>query len=195
MFFKPVVINVIVFCHVTPYKLAQRCRECTASIFGFKWSDNILAFVQYYSQLMFWCSPPPSPGFCEKVFSRQSCTGLDRYLGLQDVETLRISKQWAHEGGKDVSLTHRPPLPQAESTPRPIVWPEGLNKWKIQMTPSGFFCVLFYCVCTSSVLVSLSWLSCILPFVFTYDAQHKHPCPRRYSNVQPQQALERTPSP
>ena len=37
-------------------------------------------------------------------------TGLDRPLGGQEVETHRISKQSAHEGGKVVSLTHRPPL-------------------------------------------------------------------------------------
>jgi len=40
------------------------------------------------------------------------CTGLDRLLGLLEVETPRISRQSAHEGGKVVSATHRPPLPQ-----------------------------------------------------------------------------------
>jgi len=40
------------------------------------------------------------------------CTGLDRLLGPQEVEPLRISRQLAHEGGKFVSATHRPPLPQ-----------------------------------------------------------------------------------
>jgi len=36
-------------------------------------------------------------------------TGPDRPLGLQEVETTRISRQPAHEGGKFVSPTHRPP--------------------------------------------------------------------------------------
>ena len=51
----------------------------------------------------------------------------------------QISRQSAHEGGKVVSPTHRPPLP-----PRKYSWysfllegPEGLCQWKIPMTPSG----------------------------------------------------------
>jgi hypothetical protein len=37
-------------------------------------------------------------------------TGLERPLGLQEVEATRISRQPAHEGGKVVSPTHRPLL-------------------------------------------------------------------------------------
>jgi hypothetical protein len=37
-------------------------------------------------------------------------TCLDRPLGLQEVETLRISRQSVPEYGRDVSTTHRPPL-------------------------------------------------------------------------------------
>jgi len=39
-------------------------------------------------------------------------TDLDRPLGLQVVEAPRISSQLAHESGKVVSQTHRPPLPR-----------------------------------------------------------------------------------
>jgi hypothetical protein len=56
---------------------------------------------------------------------RQSCymwfilikskQGLDRPLGFQEVEAPKISRQSAHERGKVVSPTHRPPL-----TPRNI---------------------------------------------------------------------------
>ena len=57
-------------------------------------------------------------------------TVLDRPLVLHEFEALRISRQSAHEGGKVVSPTHRPPLPlmiypwysfllEAESTPGP----------------------------------------------------------------------------
>jgi hypothetical protein len=41
-----------------------------------------------------------------------------------------------------------------------------------------FFNILFYSVFISGVLVSVSFLSCILPFVFTDNTQHTHPCPR-----------------
>jgi hypothetical protein len=57
-------------------------------------------------------------------------TGLDRSLELQEAEAPRSSRQWTHEGVKEVSSSHRPPLPQeihiyysfisvAESTPGP----------------------------------------------------------------------------
>jgi hypothetical protein len=60
-----------------------------------------------------------------------------------------ISRQSAHEGCKVVNPTHRPPLPprkyswysfllEAESTPRAIVWPEGLCSL-IQMTTDTTF--------------------------------------------------------
>jgi hypothetical protein len=58
----------------------------------------------------------------------------------------QISRQLTHEGGKVVSATHRPPLPQeiflvlisvrGWVDPRIIV-PEGLCQSKIPMTPSG----------------------------------------------------------
>jgi hypothetical protein len=35
---------------------------------------------------------------------------LDTFLGLQEVEAPRISRQSAQEGGEVVSTTHRPPL-------------------------------------------------------------------------------------
>ena len=53
----------------------------------------------------------------------------------------------------------------------------------------NYFYILFYCVCTSSVLVSLSSLSCILPFCFNLQHTTQTPMPRRDSNLQPQQAI------
>ena len=63
---------------------------------------------------------------------RQSHPFIDLYrpLGLQDVEAVGFTRHSAHEGGKVVSPTHRPPLPlrgyhsysfmsEAESTPGP----------------------------------------------------------------------------
>jgi len=66
----------------------------------------------------------------------------------------QISRQSAHESGKVVSPTHRPPLPpprkyswysfllEVESTPRAIVRPEGFCQWKIPVIPSGIEPVL-----------------------------------------------------
>jgi hypothetical protein len=52
----------------------------------------------------------------------------------------QISRQSAHESGKVVSPTHRPPLSPGNRgwvNPRAIVWPEWICQWKIAMTPSG----------------------------------------------------------
>ena len=64
--------------------------------------------------------------------------GLDRLLGLQDIEAPIISVQSVHEGGKVVTQTHRPPLPSGVFLlltrvigcvdPRIIVRPEGLRQ-------------------------------------------------------------------
>jgi len=59
-----------------------------------------------------------------------------------------ISRQPAHEGGKVVSLTHRPPLPPLKIflvfnsvrdcvNPRAVVRLEGLCQWKVRVTPMG----------------------------------------------------------
>ena len=59
----------------------------------------------------------------------------------------QISRHSAHEGGKVVSPTHRPPFPQeiflvhisvrGLVNPRTIVLLEGLCQWKIPVKPSG----------------------------------------------------------
>jgi hypothetical protein len=47
----------------------------------------------------------------EVALFSQAKQSLDRALRLQEVEARTISRQSAHEGGKVVSPTHRPPLP------------------------------------------------------------------------------------
>ena len=69
-------------------------------------------------------------------------TGLDRPLGIQEFEAPRISRQSLHVGGKVVSITPRPPLPQEiflvlisfrrRVDPRSTVRLEGLSQWKLQ---------------------------------------------------------------
>jgi hypothetical protein len=56
----------------------------------------------------------------------------------------KISRQSAHEGGKVVSPTHRPPLPRRKHSrysfllqSEPTPGPERLCQWKIPMTPMG----------------------------------------------------------
>jgi hypothetical protein len=56
------------------------------------------------------------------------------------------------------------------------------------MSQAGFFCYLFVLYPYFFVLFILAF--CILSLL--YNTQHKHPCPRRYSNPQCQQSSGRT---
>jgi hypothetical protein len=68
-------------------------------------------------------------------------------LGVPGVWGSRIFRQSAQEGGKVVSPTHRPSLPPGRALvlisvrgwvdPRATMRPQGLNHWKIPVTPSG----------------------------------------------------------
>jgi hypothetical protein len=82
---------------------------------------------------------------CSKgLYPSYSITGLGRPLGIQEVNTLRISRQSAYWCDNFVSPTHWPLLPQEISLvflsvrgwvdPWLTVWPEELIQWKISMT-------------------------------------------------------------
>jgi hypothetical protein len=75
---------------------------------------------------------------------RNSCRDLDRPPRVQRGRVSQISWQSAHEGGKVVSLMHRPPLPPRKYSwysfgcwvdPRTIMQREGLCLWKIPTQP------------------------------------------------------------
>jgi hypothetical protein len=65
----------------------------------------LLVYQLFKEALILWMSD-----VSERFLYSYPITGLDRPLGLQEVEAPRISRQSAHEGGKAVSPTHRPPL-------------------------------------------------------------------------------------
>jgi hypothetical protein len=48
-------------------------------------------------------------------------------LGFPEIEAPRISRRQAHEGGKVVSPTHRPPLPPGDIPGAQFCWPEELS--------------------------------------------------------------------
>ena len=86
--------------------------------------------------------------FVSKVNINQSHYRPGQALRVPGGWDSQISRQSAHEGGKVVSLKHRPPLtPRKYSwysfllrvwvNPRAIVLSEGLCQWKIPVTPSG----------------------------------------------------------
>ena len=81
--------------------------------------------------------------------SKGKAVPLQAWSGPESSRKLRFPNfmRTAQDGGKVLSLTHRPPLPQeiflvlisvrGWVDPRAIVWPEGLCHWKIPMRPSG----------------------------------------------------------
>ena len=125
------------------------CSQCIVV----KWhSVCFLEMEQHLPYLIwFWIYSLLKQGssFCHTLYIKvkQSHDRPGLALRVPGVWGSQISKQSAHEGGKFVSPTHRPPLLQEIFLviisfrfwvdPRALVEPVGLCQWKIPMTPIG----------------------------------------------------------
>jgi hypothetical protein len=114
-------------------------------IFAFEVLDSV--WWRNLKTAIIWDSLPAS--LRKRKVKQSPITGLYRPWRVPGGWDSQILIHSAHEGGKVVSPTHRPPLPPGNISgkllisvrgwvnPRAIVRPEGLCKWKIPMTPSG----------------------------------------------------------
>jgi len=110
------------------------------------WTSNLITCVFFIIVIIIMYS------LHKKV--KQSLYSSGQALRFPKVSGSQFSRQSAHEGGKDVSPTHRPPLPPKETflvlrgwaNPRTIVRSEGLSLWEIPVTPSGIEPATFHLV-------------------------------------------------
>ena len=85
-----------------------------------KFLDDIRYFVTATESLFFVCTWTIYIWMCVCVWIMLAgklsypYTGLDRPLGLQEIEASRIFRKLAHEGGKVVCPTHWLPLPSGD---------------------------------------------------------------------------------
>ena len=117
---------------------------CDAEILLYKihWCATVCSYT--YRKVWYWSYCSKGIGPCKNQCHYRPGQALRVPAGWGS----QISRKSAHEGGKVVSPTHRPPLPPRKYSwcsfllrgwvnPRAIVWPEVLCQWKNPMTSSG----------------------------------------------------------
>jgi hypothetical protein len=110
-----------------------------------------------------------------RLYGKGKAVALQAWSGPEDSRKLTFPDYMttAQDGGKVVSLMHRPSLPQEMLLvlisvrgwvdPRATVRPEGLCQWKIPMTPSGIERATFRFVaqylnhCATAVPIQIIW--------------------------------------
>ena len=112
--------------------------------------STCLAHLDFCQFRVFWGRNRLKFPVCILSYSPNAQTKIKQFHHRRG-QALRVAGGWgsqiwrrsAHEGGKFVSPTHRPPLPPPQEVflvpifVRGWVRPVGLGQWKIPMTPSG----------------------------------------------------------
>jgi hypothetical protein len=116
--------------------------------------------------------------YCPVITAKQSLFRPGKTLTVSEGWGSQISRQSAHEGGKVINPTQRPPLPlrkyswysfllEAELNPGTRDGPEGLCQWKIPMTPSGLEPATFRLVAQIAPNDWMKWKSWLNIFLGT----------------------------
>ena len=133
---------------------------------------------------------------------KQSYYGSGQALRLPGGWGSQISRQSAHEGGKVVSHTHRPPLPPGNIcgtlsvrgwvNPRAIVRLERLCQWKIPVTPSGIEPATFWLVaqCLNQLRHHVPHFIAVMVTFVVEKCEHSH-CLEKKLNLYKNKKLER----
>ena len=104
-----------------------------------------------------------------------------RYLAVFEYLNQYLSVRWMFK----VPLVIQPTTVIRRNCAYVVIWVGYVLRSAVHSCRRPFYIFLFS-LCTLSILVSLSWLSWLSPFVLTVQhTRHKRPCPRRDTNSNP----------